>query len=98
MLSHMLLAVYVDLLHRAAARIVTKRVPSGELNSVSELSPTVRLTKNAESIPLGVFSFPLYFVRFATSDATQALSLFRSRPFRAPEGTLPVGSIWGKTL
>ena len=51
----MLAAAYVDLLHRKAARIVTKRVPFGELNSVSELSPTARLTENAESVPLGVF-------------------------------------------
>ena len=35
--------------------MVTQRVPSGELNSVSELSPTARLTENAESVPLGVF-------------------------------------------
>ena len=51
----MLAAAYVDFLHRTAARIVTQRVPFGELNSVSELSLTARLTENAESVPLGVF-------------------------------------------
>lgn len=34
---------------------VTVRGHVAELNSVSELPPTARLTENAESIPLGVF-------------------------------------------
>ena len=37
--------------------MVTQRVLFGELNKVSEISLTGKLTKNAESIPLGVFSF-----------------------------------------
>ncbi len=32
-----------------------KRVPSEELNPVSELPPTTSFTENAESVPLGVF-------------------------------------------
>ena len=43
------------------ARIVTQRVPFGELYEISELPLPVQLTENAESIPPGVFSFSPVF-------------------------------------
>ena len=43
------------------ARIVTQRVPFGELKSVSELALPVQLTENVVSVPPGVFLFSPVF-------------------------------------
>ena len=42
------------------ARMVTQRVPFGELYENSELSLPIQLTENAESVPLGVFLFSAF--------------------------------------
>ena len=55
-------------LSRKHARIVTKRVPFGELKFVRELTLTIRLTENAESVPPGVFLWTPFFR--GTSDTT----------------------------
>jgi hypothetical protein len=78
------------------------RVPSGELNSVSELSPTARLTENAESVPLGVFLWTPVFRRISDTTANfpdVSGSLFNSgSPTDPPGGRMRLAKMWAKTL
>ena len=60
------------------ARIVTQRVPFGELYEFSELSLPVQLTENAESDPPGVFSFsPVFRAVCGIKDQVRNVSVSR---------------------
>jgi hypothetical protein len=81
---------------------VTVRGHVAELNSVSELSPTARLTENAESVPLGVFLWTPVFRRISDTTANSpdvSGSLFNSgSPTDPPGGRMRLAKMWAKTL
>jgi hypothetical protein len=61
---------------RAKQRIVTKRVPFGELDGFSNYTPTHGLTESAESFPSRRLSFSAGFLGFRQSPTPRVLCRF----------------------